>query len=83
MRQRLALIRALALDPEILILDESLNAMDEKLKKDIIQLLLEHQSNTGMSILMISHHLPEVISLADRIYTIHEGVVHIQDLHTK
>ena len=83
MRQRLALIRALALDPEILILDESLNAMDEKLKKDIIHLLLEHQSNTGMSILMISHHLPEVISLADRIYTIHEGVVHIQDLHTK
>ena len=83
MRQRLALVRALALDPDLIILDESLNAMDEKLKKDIISLLLEHQSNTGMSILLISHQLPEVISLADRIYAIVEGEVHIQDLHTK
>ena len=81
MRQRLALIRAIALNPILMVLDESLNAMDETIKQEIIELLLTQQSETGMSILLISHQLPELITLADRIYKLEEGNIELYDLH--
>ncbi|MBQ2804040.1 MAG: ABC transporter ATP-binding protein [Lachnospiraceae bacterium] len=67
MKQRAALIRTLALDPELLLLDEPFSALDYQTRlmvsADICQLIRK----TGKTMLLITHDLSEAISLADRI----------------
>ncbi|MEG1847261.1 MAG: ABC transporter ATP-binding protein, partial [Lachnospiraceae bacterium] len=67
MRQRAALIRTLAMDPEILLLDEPFSALDYQTRLsvsgDICQLIRE----AGKTAILITHDLSEAISLADRI----------------
>lgn len=73
MRQRLALLRALVCLPEVLILDESLNAVDGVVQQAIIQMLIKHQVETKMAILIISHQAELVIGLCHRTYALGEG----------
>lgn len=73
MRQRLALIRALVCNPELLILDESLNALDYTLQIEIINMLIRHQELTGMAILLITHQVDLVASLCNRTYALDNG----------
>lgn len=67
MRQRVALIRTLALDPDILLLDEPFNALDYQtrlaLSDDVYQII----KNENKTVIMVTHDLAEAISMADRI----------------
>ena len=72
-RQRLALARALALRPQLLVLDEALSGLDLSTQAQIANLLLDLQAAHGLTYLLISHDLALVARLADTIAVISSG----------
>jgi len=72
-RQRIALAKVLILNPRLLVLDEPTSALDISIQKEIIKLLLELQSNRGLTYLLISHDLKVVNALADEIVVLKSG----------
>ena len=73
-QQKVVFAKWYAIDPEILILDEPTKGVDVGAKREIYDLIndLTHQ---GVAVILISSDLPELLSLSDRIYVIHEGEV--------
>jgi NitT/TauT family transport system ATP-binding protein len=67
MQSRAALARALALEPDLLLMDEPFAALDIGLKSQLHRLLLEHQAARGVAVLMITHDLMEAVRLADTV----------------
>ncbi len=67
MQSRVALARALVLEPALLLLDEPFSALDVGLKEELYRLLLAHQAERGMGVLMITHDLMEAVRLSDAI----------------
>lgn len=65
MQSRAALARALVLNPDLLLMDEPFSALDIGLKSQLHRLLLNHQSEHGLAVLMITHDLMEAVRLAD------------------
>ena len=74
-RQRLAIARALALEPKLLILDEALSALDCSVQAQIANLLLDLQSSLGLTFLFITHDFPMAAHLADEIAVMDRGKI--------
>jgi ABC-type glutathione transport system ATPase component len=74
-RQRLAIARALALEPQLIILDESLSALDCSVQAQIANLLLELQSSLGLTYLFVSHDFAMAVHLSDEIAVMHQGKI--------
>src|SRR5258707_1751419 len=72
-RQRLAIARALSLEPKLLVLDEALSALDCSVQAQIANLLMELQSSLGMTYLFITHDLAIAAHLADGIAVMNHG----------
>ena len=72
-RQRLAIARALTLQPSLLVLDEALTGLDRPIHEEIIDLLVELQAAHGLTYLYISHDLKLVERLADEVVVMHKG----------
>jgi ABC-type glutathione transport system ATPase component len=72
-RQRIAIARVLALNPQILILDEALSALDCSVQAQIANLLLELRSAFGLTMIFISHDLSMAAHLADEIAVMDRG----------
>ncbi len=72
-RQRLALGRALAMRPELLLLDEPLASLDQRTAEQLIAELLRLRRGSGTTSLHICHSLDEALSLGDRLAVIHRG----------
>jgi NitT/TauT family transport system ATP-binding protein len=67
MQSRVALARALAPQPDLLLLDEALSALDVGLKAEMYRLLMAQQQARHCAVLLITHDLMEAVQLADRI----------------
>jgi len=74
-RQRLAIARALAVKPRLLVLDEALSALDLSTQAQIVNLLLELQAAHSLTYLFISHDLSLVSRLADEIAVMSAGEI--------
>ena len=72
-RQRLAIARALALEPKLLILDEALSALDCSTQAQVANLLMELQGSLGMTYLLITHDLAMAAHLSDEIAVMNRG----------
>ena len=72
-RQRVALGRALAAKPKVLLLDEPLSALDEELRDDLAALLKRVQREHGITALHITHSRAESAALADVVFRLSDG----------
>lgn len=75
MQQRVGLARALANDPEIILMDEAFSALDPLIRRDMQDELLELQKNEKRTIIFITHDLNESLRLGDRIAIMKDGQV--------
>ncbi len=67
MRQRVALIRTLALDPEVLLLDEPFSALDYQTRLNVSDEIYEIIKNEGKTAIMVTHDISEAVSMSSRI----------------
>lgn len=72
-RQRIAIARALALNPQLLILDEPLSALDVQTQEQIMQLFQRFRQTMGLSFILITHDLGLAERLADTITVLKDG----------
>ncbi|MBO0888232.1 ABC transporter ATP-binding protein [Candidatus Bathyarchaeota archaeon] len=67
MKQRVGIARALAIDPEVVLMDEAFSAIDEFTAVELRAEVSDIHRETGKTFLLVTHNLPEAIELADRI----------------
>ena len=75
MQQRVGLARALASDPEILLMDEAFSALDPLIRRQMQDEMLEIQSELHKTILFITHDLNEALRIGDRVCIMKDGAV--------
>ncbi|WP_091837076.1 quaternary amine ABC transporter ATP-binding protein [Marininema halotolerans] len=75
MQQRVGLARALANDPDILLMDEAFSALDPLIRKDMQDELLDLQGNMQKTIVFITHDLDEALRIGDRIALMKDGAI--------
>ena len=81
-KQRVAIARAIVNEPEILLLDESLSALDLKLRTEMQYELRELQKRLGITFIFVTHDQEEALALSDYIFVMKDGkfnnLVHLQ-----
>lgn len=75
MQQRVGLARALANDPDILLMDEAFSALDPLIRKDMQNELLQLHSDMGKTFIFITHDLDEALRIGDRIALMKDGEI--------
>ncbi|MGW9527990.1 ABC transporter ATP-binding protein [Paenibacillus terrae] len=72
-KQRLCMARAISVEPALIIMDEPTSSLDTLIQSEMLNLLKELQGRLGFSYLFISHDLPVVQYMCDRVLVMHEG----------
>ncbi len=81
MRQRVALIRTLAMKPDILLLDEPFSALDYQTRLAVSDDVYKIIKNTGKTVIMITHDIAEAISMADRVIVLTERPAKVKQIY--
>ena len=75
MRQRVVIAMALALEPELIVMDEPTTALDVVVQREILQELEELKKRLGFAVLFITHDLSLLVEFSDRIAIMYAGEV--------
>ena len=75
MKKRVGLARALQLEPDILLFDEPTTGLDPVKSYDVYRLFFETQKRLGYTSVIVSHDIPKIFNLADKIAILHQGEV--------
>ena len=75
MQQRVGLARALALDPDILLMDEAFSALDPLIRREMQQELARLQEELRKTVIFVSHDLDEALAIGDRIVLMKDGAI--------
>lgn len=74
-RQRVLIARAIVLDPQIIIADEAVSALDASVKAGVLQLMNDIKERLGVGYLFITHDLPVVKKVAEHVYVMKQGEI--------
>ncbi len=74
-QQRVAVARAIVNEPEVLLLDEPLSALDLKLRSEMQYELRELQKNLGITFVFVTHDQEEALALSDEVFVLNNGVI--------
>ena len=74
-RQRIGIARALAVDPKFIVCDEPVSALDVSIQAQILNMLVEIQKTSGISLLFISHDIGVIRFISDRIGVMYLGTL--------
>ena len=74
-QQRVALARALAAQPKLLLLDEPFSALDENLREDMRNLVLQLKAEFQMTVILVTHDREEALSMSDRVALMFDGKI--------
>lgn len=75
-QQRVGLARALASNPEILLMDESFSAVDEITRRQLQQEFIRIRQQTGITVMLVTHDINEALLLGTRVLVMDEGKIH-------
>jgi len=75
MRKRVALARCLIMDPEIILFDEPTTGLDPMTVKSIHRLIQELQKERNLTALIVSHEIPEIFEIVDRVAMLYDGKI--------
>lgn len=81
MRQRVALIRTLAIRPKVLLLDEAFSALDYQTRLMVTNDIYKILKNENITVLMVTHDISEAISMSDRIIVLTNRPASIKNIH--
>lgn len=82
MRQRVALIRTLAIRPNILLLDEAFSALDYQTRLMVTEDIYKILKNEGITALMVTHDISEAISMSDRVVVLSQRPATVKNIYT-
>ena len=74
-QQRVAIARALVNEPDVLLLDEPLSALDAKLRKEMQQELKRIQEEVGITFIFVTHDQEEALTMSDKIVVMKDGII--------
>ena len=82
MRQRVALIRTLAIRPKILLLDEAFSALDYQTRLMVTEDIYKILKAEGITVIMVTHDISEAISMSDRVIVLTKRPAEVKSIHT-
>ncbi|MFP4381428.1 MAG: ABC transporter ATP-binding protein [Candidatus Sumerlaeia bacterium] len=75
MRKRIALARALIINPDLILFDEPATGLDPIRKNSVHNMIQRYQKKNKFTAIMVSHEIPEVFNISDRVAVLHEGKI--------